>query len=80
MPVQGIVAPRSWGPTIPAGTDRPPWLRPNVGPVRRARTYVVAHGPELLRAADADPPSPPPAAGRTLLGSSAPVQVQPRRR
>ena len=54
MPTNGLITPRPPGPSIPAGTSAPPWLQPNVGPVRVARTYVAARGADLLRAADAE--------------------------
>ena len=54
MPVNGIVTSRSVGVTVPGGTHGSPWLQRESFPLRVARTYVVAHGAQLLRAADAE--------------------------
>jgi hypothetical protein len=82
MPFGGIVLGRPGGAPlrVPGGTDRPPWLQPYTGPVEHARTWVVVEqGPQLLHAADAEPPPAPPASGRSL-GSSPQVPVRRRRR
>jgi hypothetical protein len=50
----GIVSPGGRPTTyVATGTDRPPWVQTRPLPIRYARTWIVASGPQLLRAADA---------------------------
>jgi hypothetical protein len=58
----------SYDDVVPAGRDArewwplrltsPPFMRRYGGPIEVAQTYVVAEGPELLRAADANDERP----------------------
>ena len=59
MPYNDVIPPRRPYVSVPAGTQRPPWLQREPVDVRVARTYVVAYGPELVRAADAEQQSSP---------------------
>ena len=72
MPFDGIVTPRSWGPRVPGGVHGSPWLQPAPLRVRKARTFVLAYGPQLLREAD-EPPT-------AVMGGSAPSPPSPRGR